>query len=118
MQLLLERLADPGPGLTLFEAVQAQVQRLVGIHVWEGDAGLHLMGMASPPLADTHTNASLQQLAARLHALVAEHEPRLQVLRAEVLANGGPLARPQLVLYARLQGEDEASTLRFNLETS
>lgn len=116
MQLLLERLAGAGDArFDMRQAVQQQVQRLVSIHVWEGDTGLHLMDMAIAPVADLHGGADAARFAARLHELIRRHEPRLQVLRVDLEPTGDTLAPLRLVVAGRLRGEKEPETLRFDL---
>lgn len=115
MQLLLERLADAGHTLGLAEAVRQQVQRLVGVHIWEGDAGLHLMDHGIAPLADVHSSEQLGQLAARLHALIQRHEPRLAVQRVDVDAPSGDWRLARLLVIGRLLGETELRTLSFEM---
>lgn len=116
MQLLLERLAAPARHHDVASAVQAQVQRLVAIHVWEGDTGLHLMDMGVPALADVNSPTGLGQLSARLHALIARNEPRLDVQRVDVVMPGpGAAGPPHLLVVARLDREDDVRTLHFDL---
>lgn len=105
MQLLFERLATADPaGFDLAEAVRAQVQRLVGIHLWDGDPGLDLMDLGLAPLADVHHLRDLGQLSARLHALLARNEPRLELLRVDVEPASRAGAPPRLIVIGRLRG--------------
>ncbi|XHS77592.1 hypothetical protein ACFJGW_17990 [Burkholderiaceae bacterium UC74_6] len=115
MQFILERLAAPTGGFDMADAVRSQVQRLVAIHVWEGDTGLHLMNMSTPALADVTGPQALDRLAAHLHALIRQHEPRLDVSRVEVRPAGSNGASPSLLVVARLDDEVEPRTLQFEL---
>lgn len=116
MQWLLERLA--GAGETRFDlrkAVCEQVQRLVSIHVWEGNTGLHLMDMGIAAAADLHSRADLARFAARLHELIRRHEPRLHVLRVDLEPTNDALSPLRLVVAGRLLDQKDPETLRFDL---
>lgn len=93
--LLLERLAgyttaaatgqtavtSDGPPPRPFDvraAVQQQIQRLVSIQVWEGDAGLHLMDLTFAPAVGLQGPHHWEQRLLRLEWLIRHHEPRLQ----------------------------------------
>ena len=99
--LLLERLAGysnsadatptaastAGPPPRAFDlrlAVQQQIQRLVSIQVWEGDAGLHLMDLAFPPAVGLQDPQRWEQRLLRLEWLIRHHEPRLQTVRVSL----------------------------------
>ncbi len=121
MQLLLEKLAgahdlrhSPGTPFDLREAVRAQIQRLVGIHVWEGDNGLHLMDMAITPAVGLQGQGDLERFMARLGALIRKHEPRLEVLRVGLDADADVLNATRLWVVGRLRGQDEIETLSFD----
>lgn len=115
MQFLFERLADAEKAIDIAEAVRQQVQRLVSIHVWEGDAGLHLMNLGIAPVADVHNIDQLGQLAARVHTLIERNEPRLVVVRVDVDASTSHAHPARLVVTGRLRGEDEIRALTFEL---
>jgi predicted component of type VI protein secretion system len=121
MQLLLERLAgahdlrhSPGTAFNVLEAVRAQIQRLVGIHVWEGENGLHLMDLAIAPVVGLQGQGDLDRFLARLGALIRKHEPRLELLRVGLDPDPNPLAATRLWVVGRLRGSDEIETLSFD----
>lgn len=83
MNWLFERLEHAARGVSqpsdLRASVALQIQRLVSVHVWEGDSGLHLMDMALPPMVGQHGPDDLVRWTARLEDLIRRHEPRLQL---------------------------------------